>query len=139
MAANTQPIFPITPNFWSVSIAPADTTATKTVGTSGANGGRVMRLLFLSTDTVARDVNILIGGVIVGCVSVPALCGQPAAPATVGPLDAFASTTLFKLCYFDQAGNLCLDLPASTVLGVAAAVTITAAKTITAVAVEGDF
>ena len=45
----------------------------------------------------------------------------------------------FKSAYFDANGNPIMDIQASTVLGVNAPVTLTSAKTITAMAVAGDF
>lgn len=132
MAANTQPIFPLTPKNPAVSIANADAQTVKTLMTAGTNGSRVSKLLLSSTDTSARDVGIYVGGNLLGCVSVPAGAGQT---STAPPVDALATLGT----YFDANGNNILDLAASAVLGINAPVTVTSTKTITGVALGADF
>lgn len=132
MAANTQPIFPVAAKNPSITITNGDAQTIKTAYTAGTNGGRVSKLMLSSTDTSARDVGIYLGGSLLGCVSVPAGAGQT---SSVPPVDALASLGT----YYDASGNNVLDVQASTVLGVNAPVTLTAAKVVTAVVVAGDF
>lgn len=136
MAGNNFPLFVAAPKFGSVTMVAADAQTVKTLYTPGGNGSRVQKLILQSNDTSARDVGIYINGVLVSSVSVPIGAGQTSgAPA----VDALASSTC-KIGYFDPFGNYVVDLPATSgVLGVAALTTVTAAKTITAACVCGDF
>lgn len=135
MAANTQPVFPLTPKFATASIANADGTAVKTIFTAGANGSRVSKLALVSTDTANRDIGVYINGTLVG--TVQCLLGAGNSSGVAGK-DVLADTN-FKQAYYDANGNLVLDLPAAATLGIAAPVAVTAAKTITGNVCAADF
>lgn len=135
MTANTQPVFPLTPKFSSVSVANADGTTIKTIFTAGSNGSRVSKLGLVSTDTANKDMGIYINSVLVG--TIQCLLGAGTSSSVAGK-DVLADTN-FKLPYYDANGNLVFDLPASATLGIGAVVAVTAAKTITAFVVAADF
>lgn len=135
MAANVQPIFPLTPKFASVAIANADGTTIKTVFTAGTAGSRVSKLALVSTDTANHDVGIYINSVLIGTVQAAIGAGQS---STVPAKDVLADANI-KQGYFDANGNLVIDLPANATLGIASLVTVTAGKTITGLACAADF
>lgn len=135
MAANNQPVFPLTPQFGSVSIANADAQTVKTVFTAGANGARVSKLCLVSTDTTNRDVGIYINAILVATVQAAAGAGTSSSNAAK---DVFADTN-FKQSYYDANNNLVIDLKATQVLGINAPVTVTSTKTITGVCCAADF
>jgi hypothetical protein len=60
MAANTSPIFGLTPKVVGQTFQPADTTALKTIYTAGAFGARVLSVIATTNDTAANDVNLYI-------------------------------------------------------------------------------
>lgn len=135
MAANTQPVFPLTPKFPTATIVNADAQTVKTIYTAGANGGRVSKLVLGSSDTSNRDIGIYINSVLVATVQVLIGAGQS---SSVAAKDVFSDSN-FKSAYYDANGNLVIDLPAAGTLGINAPVTITAAKTITGTVSAADF
>lgn len=128
MAANTAPIFPLTPVCSPVTILPADTTTVKTLLTVGASGARVDSIHITSDDTAAMTVvfYVAIGGAnyLLGQTPVPA--GSGVANPWVEGLDSI------------NAGNV-LVLPAAAILKCAVSTTVTTAKTVTLTAFGGDF
>lgn len=60
MAANTEPIFGLTPKTQGTEILPADTTTLKTLFTAGANGARVLSVNAVTSDTAANDLNLYV-------------------------------------------------------------------------------
>lgn len=132
---NTQPIFPSVPKTATGTIANSDAQTVKAVYTAGISGGRVAKLVLVSTDTVNHDVGIYLGGNLVGTVLVPAGAGTS---SSAPPIDVFQDPN-FRSAYYDTAGNPVIDMAASTVLGISSVVTVTSAKTITGTASAADF
>jgi hypothetical protein len=136
MAANTSPIFGLTPIATPVTIVPADTTGKKTLYTAGTNGGRLLSCSVASDDTAAVRVNIYltVSGTdySVGQVTVPIGAGTGTTDtASVNLLDAT------KLPFLQPDGSWLL--PASAIVKVAANATVTAAKTVTFVPQALDY
>lgn len=134
MAANQNPIFGLTPNVSGVTVLPGDTTTKKTVWTAGANGGYLSGVSVTSDDTADRNLNvyITIGGTdyLVGQILIPLASGTSTTPAV-------NLLSLGLLPWLQPDGSWIF--PASAILKVAAAVTITAAKTITIVGHGMDY
>lgn len=129
MAANTNPIHPGVPVNPPVTIANSDSTNKKTVLTAGANGTRLDSLHICSDDTSATTLNfyLTVGGTdyFIGQVSVPAGAG--------------AGSTVWQEGLATLNNGSAIALAAGTILKVSAAVAVTAAKTVTAIAFGGDF
>ena len=132
MAANTDPVFPLTPRTSPVTILTADGTTKKTLVTAGANGSRLDQIRVCSDDTaqvILQFFTSIDGGTtwaILGEVIVPAGSGTNGSALWVEALDAL------------NAENA-MALQAAEVLGVAAKSAVTAAKTVTITARRGDF
>jgi hypothetical protein len=130
MAANTSPIFELVPTDACVTIVPADASTLKTVQTAGSNGSRVDSIMISSNDTSAVNLAfyITLGGVdyYIGNVNVPIGAGY----TTVTRVDGM--TTLAPLLGY-------LALAPSAILKANAVATVTAAKTVTIVAMGGDY
>lgn len=135
MAANVQPIFPLTPKYATAAIANADAQTVKTVYTAGVNGGRVSKLNLVSTDTSNRDIGIFINGTLIATVQAPLGAGT----ASTIPAKNVLSDANFNQAYFDANGNLVMDLPANATLGINAPVTLTSGKTVTGNVLAADF
>lgn len=107
--------------------------------TPGASGSKVEALNIASTDTVARDVQLLVtkGAVdyILTTVTIPPNSGNLAATP---PIDML-SLTNFPGVKRDQDGKGYIMLDSGTTLSMKALTTVTAAKLIQAVAWVGDF
>src|SRR5574337_67883 len=88
MAANTSPIFVLTPKTAVQTFANADGTTKKTLYTAGANGARVLAINAVTSDTAANDVNLYIQS---GGAGTVADIGGKRVPASAG--DVLASTT----------------------------------------------
>lgn len=134
------PVFPQTPKNYKVQIANADGQTAKTVATGGSNGTKIVSLNLSSTDTSARDIQIVITrsgtSYILGTVSVPIGAGNTSGAAAV---DALRSGQVPGLP-LDSDGNPFIFLAdASDTLQVIAPVTITSAKIVSAVAMGADF
>jgi hypothetical protein len=122
-----------------VQIANADAQAQKTVYTAGANGSLLRGLLLQSTDTSGRDVQISITNsgtsYPLGTVTVPAGAGNSGSVPSVNALNSAQLPGL----PLDTNGNPTLFLVSGDTLTVSALSTVTAAKLITASAIEaGD-
>lgn len=124
-----------------VQILPADTTSLKTLFTAGASGSKVNAIFVSSTDTSARDVQLVmtIGGTdyIIGTHTVPINTGNTnAAPA----LNLLSVSSISPAFAHDQDGNHHLLLPASATLRVRlASGAVTASRVINFIAQGGDF
>ena len=127
MATNKNPIFINTPETSCTELDNADGTGLLVVFTAGADGGAVMKLNAVSTDTSDRIIILHVDdGTTVaklGEVSVPAGAGTDGSTPSVNLLDAVAMPGAFQ-----ADGSLALG-PTAT-LSVSAKVTLTAAKTI---------
>jgi len=130
MPANTTPIFELTPFNAGVTILPADTTTKKTIYTAGANGGRVDSIMVSSDDTAAVNLafhiydgatDYYIGNVVVAIGSGYTTVARVEAMTTLAPLLGY------------------LTLKNGYILKANAVVTVTSAKTVTIVAMGGDY
>lgn len=133
MAANSDPIFTLTPHIAGVEFTSSDTTTIKDVITGAANGTRLDTVTCSTNDTTAVDLGfyIQIGGsgtnYYLGNVHLPPGAGYGTVPGldmiNVLPLTTFKG----------------LVLNSSDKLRCACAATMTAAKTTDVVALGGDF
>jgi hypothetical protein len=128
------PIFPATLVDDNVTIANADGTTAKTIHTAGANGTRIEKLIAVSTDTSARDVSILVNGVSIGTVSVPAGAGNSSGTAAK---DILADPNIPGI--IDAYGNKVIYVKGSATLQAQMGTTITAAKNVYVSAMGGGF
>lgn len=139
MANSNVPMFVQTIRTGLQQILPADTTALKTLLTAGAQGSRVSSLTLASTDATTRDVQIWITNAatnyLLGTVNVPASAGNTNSAPSVNVLGSAQIPGL----PLDSNANPYLDLKSGDVLAVASLTAVTAAKSINAVAVAGDF
>jgi hypothetical protein len=134
------PVFPQSIKNGAVQIANADASNLKTIITPGANGARVDSLLVSSTDTSARDLQLVVtkGGVdyILGTLSVPANTGNTNALAM---LNALAHANIGPFLINDLNGNKILFLESGSVLKAKTLTTVTSARFINLFASYGDF
>jgi hypothetical protein len=133
------PVFPQTPKSWPAQVLNADASNKKALVTAGSSGSKVEAITVASTDTSARDLQLVIttGGVdyVLTTVSIPATSGfTNALPA----IDIMRNAQWSGLSY-DANGNKILYLAASTVLNVKTLTTVTSAKSVDCVAFGGDF
>jgi hypothetical protein len=130
MAANTSPIFELTPLFDGVTLTDADTTVAKLVATGGTDGTRIDALMCSTNDTATVNLKWFIdaGGadLYLGNVNLPIGAGY----TTVARVDAI-STLAPTLGY--------LWLPPAAELKVGCVATMTNAKTTTVVVMGGDY
>jgi hypothetical protein len=132
MATNNKPIFLNTLVTAVDTIVPADTTATKTMLTAGADGAGVTNLTAASDDTSTVTLVIKIDGVQAGEVVVPIGAGTDGSTPAKNLLDSTAMPGLFQ-----ADGSLLLGPLA--VLTVNAKATITAAKTVSIILAGGSY
>jgi hypothetical protein len=134
------PVFPQSIKNGAVQIANADASNLKTIITPGANGARVDSLLVSSTDTSARDLQLVVtkGGVdyILGTLSVPANTGNTNALAM---LNALAHANIGPFLSNDLNGNKILMLESGSVLKARTLTTVTSTRFINLFASYGDF
>lgn len=135
MAANTSPIFVLTPNNKGVTFVNADGTTLKDLFVAGANGSRLGSIAATTNDTAANNVQIkLFDGTTAwwaGTVDVPTLAGTDGATAAVNLLS-------LSMCpWLNSDGSLLL--PSGWKVQVAPLVAVTAAKTLTLVALGADY
>ena len=130
MAANTSPIFELTPKNAGVQIVPADTTAKKTVYTGGTNGSRIDQLTVTSNDTAAVT---LMWYKTVSAVDYH--IGDTVIPIGAG----YTSVALVDAILTLSPTLVYLVLASGEILKVAALATVTAAKTVDIVAQLGDY
>lgn len=131
MAANTSPIFELTPSIGAPkSFASGDTTTKKTVATGGSFGTRIDSIMCSTDDTTAVNLAFYINDgatdFYIGNVNLPIGSGY----TTVARVEAM--TTLAPLLGY-------LFLPATYTLKANCVVTMTAAKITTVVPMGGDF
>lgn len=140
MAVSHQPIFAQTLKLGAVQILPADTTSLKTIYTAAADGSRVNNLLITSTDTAAKDVQLVLTvsavDYVLGTITIPANTGFTAA---VVSLNMFQHAGLVNVLNQDNNGNKYLDLESGAILKIKALTTVTAAKIINIVAQVADY
>jgi len=140
MSGTSSPIFPQTVKQGVAQILPADTTSLKTIYTGQTNGSRVDNLLITSTDTSARDVQLVVTiastDYVLGTISVPANSGFTNA---VVSLNMFQHAQMVNALNVDNNGNRYILLASGSVLKIKSLTTVTAAKAINVVAQIGDF
>ena len=124
-----------------VAIAPADTTAWKTVYTASANDAIVKGLACVSDDTAAKAIRIgidIAGG---GTVYQIATVAIPIASGTTGSANAIDLLQAAALPFLpvDRNGKRVLPLRAGDILKVSALATLTTAKTITVTAIAEEY
>lgn len=125
-----KPVFFGTLKNAAVQLVNADGTALVTLYTAPTNGGKVEAIAISSSDTVARDIQIVVtkGAVdyVLATIAVPITAGQVAATPAVDGLQPTASPWL----RFDENGNPFLLLETGSVLKVKTLVAVTAALAI---------
>jgi hypothetical protein len=130
MAANTSPIFELTPTDKGVQFASGDTTSKKSIQTGGTNGTRIDSIMCSTNDTAAVNLAFYINDgstdFYIGNVNLPAGSGY----TTVARVDAMATLSP-TLGY--------LVLPSSYILKANCVATMTAAKTTDVLAMGGDY
>jgi hypothetical protein len=140
MPVTATPIFPQTITTGVTQILPADTTTLKTLFTAGANGSKIDNILVTSTDTGAKDLQLVVTisavDYIVGTFTVPANTGNTNSTVT---LNALAHPQLFNALNVDNNGNRCLFLATGAVLRVKSIATVTATRVISLIAQGGNF
>jgi hypothetical protein len=124
-----------------VTIAPADTTAWKTVYTAAANDAIVKGLACVSDDTAAKNIRIGIDVSGAGTVFQIATVNIPIASGTNGTAPAIDLLNAAALPFLpvDRNGKRILPLKAGDILKVAALATLTTAKTITVTALGEEY
>jgi hypothetical protein len=139
MAGTATPVFPQTIKNYVAQILPADASNVKTLVTGATNGTKIEAITVASTDTTARDVQLVltISSVtyVLATVQIPITAGNTnSAPA----VDVLRHTQWPGLSY-DANGNKILYVANGAVLGIKSLTTVTAAKEIDALAIGGDF
>jgi len=139
MAVTNTPVFVQTPKVTQITIVAADASNLKTVCTAGANGSKVVALNLCSDDTSARIIQILITrsatSILVGSVNVPTLAGTDGTNPAVNALNS----SMLPGLPLDNDGVRYLFLQSGDTLQIKSTTTVTAAKTVSATCVSGDF
>lgn len=135
MAANTAPIFVLSLNNKGVTFVNADGTSTKDVFVAGANGSRVASIAATTTDTSNNIVHLYAfdgtTAYLVGEVTVPLASGTDGTTAAVNLLS-------LSMCpWLNSDGSI--TLPSGWKLQASVTTAVTAAKTLTLVALGGDY
>jgi hypothetical protein len=133
MAAS--PSFLGTPAYGRQTIANADGTSTKDLFTAGASGSQVQAIMITTDETAARDLKIYIydgtNTDLIGVVNVPIGAGNTSGVLAVNALDK----SLLPWLPDDKV----ITLKAGFKIKIAAGTAVTSGKTITVVALGGDF
>jgi hypothetical protein len=133
------PVFPQTLKNAVQSFANADGTTAKTVATGAANGSKIESLIVESTDTAARDIQVIIN-----ISSTAYQLTQISIPAGSGSNNSTPCVDVLKHAQFpglasDALGNKYIYLANGNTLQIAMATTVTAGKQINVFAQGGDF
>lgn len=135
MAANTSPIFGLTPKSAEVTFVNADGTGAKDLVSAGADGTKVRSIAATSDDTSAVNMRLYIHdgttAYLVGTVRIPTLSGTDGAAAALDLLMASA------LPWLDADGEFAL--PTGYKVQAAPLAAVTAAKTVTLVCLAVDY
>src|SRR5574340_560924 len=130
MSGTATPIFPQTVKNYVAQILNADASNLKTLCTGATNGSKIESITVASTDTAARDLQLVmtISAVdyILATVSIPANSGNTNALAAVDIL----RSALWPGLSYDSNGNKILYVASGAVLKVKSLATVTAAKEI---------
>lgn len=139
MAGTATPIFPQTVKNYVAQILNADASNKKTLVTGATNGTKIEALSLASTDTTARDVQL-----VMTVSSVDYILATVAVPVTAGSVDNVPSVDVLRHAQwpglsYDANGNKILYVASGAVLSIKALTTVTTAKEIDCLAVGGDF
>lgn len=140
MAANTSPIFIKNRKVAVVTIVPADTTTLKTLMTAGSEGSRLLAINVVTDDTAANVVGMYVqvagagSNYPLGVKSVALRSGDPTNAAAVPSVNIM---DLAAVAGLDPDGSL--GLGAGDVVKVGVQATVTAGKTVTCMAIYGDY
>lgn len=139
MAVTATPIFPQAVKNYAAQILPADTSTVKSLVAGGTNGTKIESLSIASTDTAARDVQLVmtISSVVyvLATINIPLNSGNTNAIPSV---DVLRNAQWPGLSY-DAFGNKILYVANGTTLGIKALTTVTTAKEIDVIATGGDY
>jgi hypothetical protein len=139
MAGTATPIFPQTIKNWTAQILPATASAKVTLVTGATNGSKVESINIASTDTTARDLQLILTissvDYILGTLSVLANTGFTNAVPSINVMN-HSQLPIFS---YDNNGNRYLYVASGSVLSVKTLTTVTAAKEVDVFAFGGDF
>ena len=135
----TTPQFLNTPEVAFGTIVTADASGLKSVIAGGSLGTKVVGLHATSDDTVDRIIQIWINRAaldfLLGSVLVPDLSGTDGVNPTVNMFN----TSMLPGLPVDNDGQVYINLKSGDTLKIKSTTTVTAAKTITATAIAGNF
>jgi hypothetical protein len=140
MAANTSPIFIKNRKVAVVTIVPADTTTLKTLMTAGSEGSRLLAINVVTDDTAANVVGMYVQIAGAGTnypLGVKSVALRSGDPTNVSALPSVNLLDLAAVSGLDPDGSL--GLGAGDVVKVGVQATVTAAKTVTCMAIYGDY
>jgi hypothetical protein len=140
MAANTSPIFIKNRKVAVVTIVPADTTTLKTLMTAGSEGSRLLAINVVTDDTAANVVGMYVQVAGAGTnypLGVKSVALRSGDPTNVSALPSVNLLDLAAVAGLDPDGSL--GLGAGDVVKVGVQATVTAAKTVTCMAIYGDY
>ena len=149
MAVTATPVFPQAPKLWTAAllsttgaftfVANTATSAGKvTLVTAGANGTIIEALTVASTDTSARDLQLILLNTVDFVLSTFAIAANSGFTNALPPIDILRATQTPGFA-FDVNGNRILFLPSGTSLCVGTLTAVTAAKQISVTAFGADF
>ena len=135
MAANTEPIFGLTPNLCEITFVNADGTTNKTAFDPGANNAKLTAINVVSDDTATVNMRVYVydgsTAYLIGTVPVVTLSGTNGVAPAVNILDPTYIPCL------DRDGEL--FLPAAYTVQVSPLAAVTSPKTVTVVATGVDY
>lgn len=133
MVANLAPIFILSANIVEHALVNADSTTPQDLIAAGSDGSKVLAINCTSDDTGSRIVQVFMHdgstAFLIGSTLVATLAGTDGVEAGVNLLDSVAGT--------DADGEL--FIPSGYKIQVGVTVAVTAAKTISLVALGGDY
>jgi hypothetical protein len=137
MAVTATPVFVQTPKVTRTTFTSADTTTAKTIATAGTNGSKVTAVSICSDDTSDRVFQLGITRsatfILLGSVNLKTLAGTDGATAAVNGFNLIPGLPV------DSDGQKYFFMESGDTLQAKTTTTITAAKTVSVTAVQGDF
>lgn len=139
MAGTATPIFPQTVKNYAAQILPADTSTVKTLVSGATNGTKIEAITIASTDSVARDVQL-----VMTISSVVYILATITIPITAGSVNSVPAVDILRNAQwpglaYDSNGNKILYVANGATLGVKSLTTVTTAKEIDVLAIGGDY
>jgi hypothetical protein len=133
------PIFPQTVKNFVAQVLPADASGKKTLVTGATNGTKVEAIMVASTDTSARDLQLILT-----ISSVDYVLTTVSIPLTAGFINSAPSIDILRNAQFpglayDANGNKVLYVASGAVLSVKTLTTVTAAKEVDVFGYGADF